>query len=79
MAAFALMSAIALPTMATTERAFAAQSCFQVGQNYANSVGASLAAAEDATKNGAAVCKVVVLVQSSDGSRPKREVVYLPR
>lgn len=57
----------------------AADNCFAVGQSYAASQGATLVAAEAATQNGASVCKVVVLMQTGNGGRPKREVVYIPQ
>ncbi|MDZ7822826.1 MAG: hypothetical protein U5K75_01445 [Ahrensia sp.] len=61
-----------------TSFARAAETCFDVGENYAKQNNVSVVAAKEALKDGRAVCEVVVLREASNGNRPKREVVYLP-
>ena len=74
----AVCGVVSLPAHAVGSFEVAADNCYASGQQYAASQGATLVAAEATTRNGAAVCKVVILKQSSD-SRPKREVAYIPQ
>ncbi|MEM0899605.1 MAG: hypothetical protein AAGI92_06595 [Pseudomonadota bacterium] len=78
-AALGVMAAIA-PRIAMAESYELAQDrCQVIGQQLAQERGAQLLAASQTNAGTRAACEVVLLTQSRDGGRPRREVVVVPQ
>jgi len=56
-----------------------ASDCYAVGQQVAAKNGGTLAKASPATRGGAPVCVIVVLVPGKDGERPRRTEIVVPQ
>ena len=56
-----------------------ASDCYAVGQQVAAKNGVTLAKASPATRGGALVCVIVVLVPGKDGERPRRTEIVVPQ
>lgn len=57
----------------------AATDCTSSANQVVEQTGGQLLSATPTTQNGQAVCKVTVLVKSSDGQRPKKMSVTVPQ
>ncbi len=53
--------------------------CYSVGEQIARENGGELANAMADTQNGQPVCRIIVLVPSEDGGRPKRREFVVPQ
>ncbi|MCV0396200.1 MAG: hypothetical protein K5872_04505 [Rhizobiaceae bacterium] len=52
--------------------------CYAIGQQVAIERGGTLARATPATRNGEAVCEIVVLLPARDGQHPRRAEYTVP-
>jgi hypothetical protein len=57
----------------------AGSDCYSVGEQIARENGGELANAMADTQDGQPVCRIIVLVPSEDGGRPKRREFVVPQ
>jgi hypothetical protein len=53
--------------------------CYAVGEQQAAQLGGALASANDAVRNGAAVCRIIIVVPAQNGERAKRVELIVPK
>ena len=56
-----------------------AADCYAIGQQVASQNGGTLAKASQSSRNGQAVCVIVVLVPGKNGQRPRRTEIVVPQ
>lgn len=76
-----LLAPVSVPALASgfseTGVQVAQASCFARGQAVASQRGATLVSADAVQRGGRQVCRVVLLIDGSDGERPRREEVFV--
>lgn len=66
----------AMPGMDTPFN-IAADNCYSLGQQVAAEKGATLASAEQVTKNGQPACRIVIVVPGNNGQHPRRQEIVV--
>jgi hypothetical protein len=65
--------------LAATDVYPAGSDCYAIGEQVARDNGGELANAMADTQDGQPVCRIIVLVPSQDGGRPKRREFVVPQ
>jgi hypothetical protein len=84
MSAFVILTASAMIAMGSPEktnelRFVQAGDCYAQGELKASEVGGALASADEAVQNGAAVCRIIIVVPAQNGERAKRVELIVPK
>jgi hypothetical protein len=53
--------------------------CYAIGEQQAADVGGALASADEAVRNGQAVCRIVIVVPAKNGERARRVELVVPK
>jgi hypothetical protein len=56
-----------------------ANDCYAMGEQKASEQGGALASADEAVQNGAAVCRIIIVVPANNGERAKRVELIVPK